>query len=79
MTDMLRALQSVLDFRLFEMGGGVVTVGTLLTAGILLVVTVVASSSLSSFVSRTLLKRGGKPGPVAIFAHQSTQYRYPVF
>lgn len=75
MTDMLRALQGVLDFRLFEMGGGVVTVGTLLTAGILLVVTVIAAGSLSSFVSRTLLKRGGKPGPVGTI---STLLRYVV-
>lgn len=75
MIDMLRALRGVLDLRLFEMGGSVVTVATLLTAGLLLAVTVVSASALSSFISRTLLKRGGKPGPVASIA---TLLRYLV-
>ena len=75
MTDMLRALQQVLDFRLFEMGGSVVTVATLLTAGLIFVITVVAASALSSFVSRSLLRRGGKPGPVGTI---STLLRYVV-
>ena len=40
MTDMLRVLRNALDFRLFEMGESVITLATLLTAGLLVVITV---------------------------------------
>lgn len=75
MTDILGTLRTVLDFRLFEMGGSVVTIAALLTAGLVLTVTLVAARTLSSFVSRTLLKRGAKPGPVGTI---STLLRYLV-
>ena len=75
MTDMLRVLRNALDFRLFEMGGSVITLATLLTAGLLVVITVVAASALSSFVSRALTRRGAKPGPVGTV---STLLRYVV-
>ena len=73
MTEILRTLRAALDYRLFELGGAVITTATLLTAGILLTLTVVASKSLSAFVSRVLLRRGGKPGPVGTI---STLLRY---
>ena len=75
MTEMLRALRAMLDFRLFELGGSVITTATLLTTGLLVTVTVIAARALSSFVSRVLLKRGGKPGPVGTI---STLLRYLV-
>ena len=75
MTEVFGVLRNILDFRLFEMSGTVVTVAALLTAGLLLAVTVVAASALSSFVSRALLKRGAKPGPVGTI---STLLRYLV-
>ena len=75
MTEMLGAVRSALDFRLFEMGGSVVTIAALLTAGLLLAFTMVTARLLSGFVSRTLLKRGAKPGPVGTVA---TLLRYLV-
>ena len=68
MADVLRAIGSVLDLRVIEIGGSVVTVGTLLSSGVLLIVTVVAARMLSGFAARTLLRRGGKPGPVGTVA-----------
>jgi small-conductance mechanosensitive channel len=75
MTDILLTVRAVLDFRLFEMSGSVVTIGTLMTAGVLLIVTVLAASAVSGFVSRALLNRGGKAGPVGSI---STLLRYVI-
>lgn len=75
MTEMLRVLRVALDFRLFEIGGSVVTVAALLIAALLLLITFVAASALSSAVSRTLTARGVGLGLVGTI---STLLRYLV-
>ena len=73
MFEVLGLVRSLLDFRLFEMGESVITVATLLTAGILLGVTIVTARTVSGWVSRALLSRGGKAGVVGTV---STLLRY---
>jgi small-conductance mechanosensitive channel len=71
----LDAVRRVLEFRLFEVGESVVTVATLLIAGTVLVVTVIAASGLKAVAARALISRGARPGPAASI---STLLRYVV-
>ena len=75
MMDTLRVFRDSLDFQLFEVGDSVVTVGSLLAAVAIFTAAVVLSRTSSTFVSRTLVGRGAKPGPVGTV---STLLRYVV-
>ena len=73
--DTLRGLRAALEFRLFEVGGTVVTIFTLLAASGLFIATLIIASTLSNVVARELARRGAKPGPAGTVA---TLIRYVV-
>jgi small-conductance mechanosensitive channel len=62
MTDLFELVRAVLDTRLFELGGTLVTVATLGTGTLVLLVTIAAASLLRRVVDRALAARGVKRG-----------------